>query len=220
MEIGSKNIENSIKCYEYFNTKDKLVIIMELCDMNLLLVLNKRLDEKEKGFNKEEIYEILKRLNNTFKIMKENNIIHRDLKLENILVKYNDKKHEKYAIKLSDYGCSKRLISFSKNCNTHVGTLVYMPPEILKGEEYNYKCDLWSLGIILYRLIFGKLPFKGDKESALINQIDNLWNRLIKEIENKELDDLIKRILEKEPTKRLNWDDYFNHSFFKSFQSK
>ena len=53
---------------------------MELCDKNLLQLLNKRVMEKGKGFSIEEIYEIMEQLNNTFKIMKENNIIHRDLK--------------------------------------------------------------------------------------------------------------------------------------------
>ena len=78
MKICSKNNENSVKCYEYFNNKDNFVIIMELCDENLSELLNKRIDEKGKGFNPEEIYEIMKELNNTFKIMKENNIIHRN----------------------------------------------------------------------------------------------------------------------------------------------
>ena len=137
MKICSKNNVNSVKCYEYFKNEDNFVIIMELCDNNLLELLDKRLDEKETGFSREEIYDIMKQLNNTFKIMKENNIVHRDLKLENILIKYNDKEHKKYIIKLSDYGCSKRLLSLSRNCNTYSGTLLYMSPELLKGKEYN-----------------------------------------------------------------------------------
>ena len=147
MKICSNNNDNSVKCYEYFNNENNFVIIMELCDNNLLQLLNKRIKEKGKGFNIEEIYDIMIQLNNTFKIMKENNIIHRDLKLENILLKYIDK--GKYIIKLSDYGCSKRLISLSRNCNTCSSTLLYMSPELIKGEEFNYKCDLWSIGIII-----------------------------------------------------------------------
>ena len=145
MEICSKNNENSVKCYEYFNNKDNFVIIMELCDLNLLQLLNKRIKEKKKGFNTKEIYEIMKGLNNTFRIMKEKNEIHRNLKLENILIKYNDQEYKKYTIKLSDYGCSKRLNSVSRICNTYIGALIYISPEILKREEYNYKCDLWSI---------------------------------------------------------------------------
>ena len=91
----------------------------------------------------------MNQLNNAFKIMKENKIIHRDLKLENILIKYLENK--KYIIKLADYGSSKRLNSLSKNyCNSNIGTLIYMAPEILNGQKYNYKCDLWSKGVILY----------------------------------------------------------------------
>jgi serine/threonine-protein kinase ULK/ATG1 len=147
--------------------------------------------------------------------MRENNIIHRDLKLENILIKYNDKEHKTYTIKLSDYGCSKRIKSLSINCNTYLGTLVYMAPEILKREEYNSKCDLWSIGIIIYRLIYGKSPYSGENEIALIKNIDKYGNKIIK-IENKELEDLIKKLLEKELSKRIDWDKYFNHIFFKS----
>ena len=217
MKICSKDNNNSVKCYEYFNNKDSFVIIMELCDQNLLQLLNNRLKDKKKGFNSEEIYEIMKGLNNTFKIMKENNIIHRDLKLENILIKYDDKEHKKFKIKLSDYGCSKRLISLSKNCNTHAGTDEYMAPEILNGGEYNYKCDLWSIGIIIYRLIFGKSPYimKAGTENALLNIINKFNNKNFKKTGNGELDDLIKKLLEKDPIKRIGWDEYFNHPFFK-----
>ena len=213
MKKCSNNNNNSVRCYEYFNNKNNFVIIMELCDNNLLQLLNKRIKEKGEGFNIEEIYDIMIQLNNTFKRMKENNIIHRDLKLENILIKYIDK--EKYIIKLSDYGCSKRLISLSRNCNTYSGTLLYMSPEILKGEEYNYKCDLWSIGIIIYRLIYGKSPYIGDKDIALINKIDKLGNKIIK-IENEVLNNLVKRLLEKDPKKRINWEEYFKHPFFEN----
>ena len=181
MKICSNNNNNSVKCYEYFNNKDNFVIIMELCDQNLSKLLNQRFINEKEGFNIEEIYEIMNQLNNTFKIMKKNNIIHRDLKLENILIKYNDKEHKKYTIKLSDYGCSKRMISLSNYGNTlGVGTDFYMAPEILKGEEYNYKADLWSIGIIIYRLYFGKFPFPGEIIQALIKNIENFDNKLIK----------------------------------------
>jgi serine/threonine protein kinase len=81
-----------VKCYEYFNNKENFVIIMELCDKNLSkLLAEKIINNKEEIFNINEILEILKQLNNTFKIMKENKIINRDLKLENILIKYDDK---------------------------------------------------------------------------------------------------------------------------------
>ena len=119
--------DNSVKCYEYFDNNKNFVIIMELCDVNLSQLLMKNLEKYDRGFSVEEIYEIMMQLNNALKIMKNNNIIHRDLKLENILIKYIE--NNKYIIKLADYGSSKRLDSLSKNyCNSKVGTLIYMAP--------------------------------------------------------------------------------------------
>ena len=214
MKICSNNNNNSVKCYEYFYNENYFVIIMELCDKNLSDLLKDKM--KNKGFNIREIFEIMKQLNKALKIMKENNIIHRNLKLENILIKYNDKEHKTFTVKLADYGVSKRLDSFSsKNyCNTKVGTLIYMAPEILVKGNYNYKCDLWSLGIILYRLKFGKSPFFGDTENALINNINEFVNLSLNSSGDEELDDLINKLLEKDYSKRLNWDEYFNHPFF------
>ena len=215
MKICSNKNDNSVKCYEYFNNKENFVIIMELCDQNLEQLLNKKFEIDNKGFNPKEIYEMMKELNNTFKIMEKNKIIHRDLKLENILIKYDDEEHRKYTLKLSDYGCSKRLESLSKYCNTYAGTLAYMSPEILKEEEYNYKSDLWSIGIIIYRLIFGNSPYRGATEKAILSNINNFGKKLLRETENEDLNDLISKLLEKDPLKRISWEDYFNHPFFK-----
>ena len=129
---------NSIKFYEYYDTEKEYAIVMELCGNNLQNILNK----KKEAFNVDEIYDIMSQLNNTFKIMSESNIVHRDLKLENILVKYIDKEKSKFIVKLTDYEVSRKLLSISKKCNTYAGTVLTMAPEILAGEEYDNKCDL------------------------------------------------------------------------------
>ena len=128
--------ENSVKCYEYFYNKNNFVIIMELCDQNLSQLLKDKYLKSDKGFNIEEIYTIMKQLNKGFKVMIENNIIHRDLKLENILIKY--KENKEYIIKLADYGNSKKFdskITSNNYGNSFVGTLHYMAPEILKKKN-------------------------------------------------------------------------------------
>ena len=219
MKICSKNNTNinSVKCYEYFNTINEFVLIMEFCDDNLL---NYAIRIKRE-FTSEEILNVMTQLNNTFKIMKENNIIHRNLKLENILIKYKDKEKKDYTVKLTDYIVSKRLFSLSKKCNTHVGTITTMVPEILEGEgknECNYKCDLWSIGIIIYRLLFKESPYPGLTENEILDKIKKIGTYNLKKTKNKELDNLIQRLLEKNPQNRLDWDEYLNHSFFK--QSK
>ena len=118
---------------------------MELCDNSL----QKILDEKKEGYTCEEIYIIINQLNNTFKIMNENKIIHRDIKLDNIVVKYNNENKNSdinFIVKLTDYGMSKNLINTIGK--TYAGTPLTMAPEILEGEgkvDYDNKCDLWSI---------------------------------------------------------------------------
>ena len=84
--ICSENNENSVKYYESFLTKREFVIVMELYDDDLDKVLRR----KKEGFTPEEVYKIMIQLNHTFKIMKKNYIVHRDIKLSNILIKYKD----------------------------------------------------------------------------------------------------------------------------------
>ena len=89
MKECSYNNINSVKYYEYFYNENEFIIIMELCDDNLSNILIKN----KKGFNPKEIYKIMRQLNFTFKLMSKKNIIHKNLKLENILIKYNEKKN-------------------------------------------------------------------------------------------------------------------------------
>ena len=184
---------------------------MELCDDNLINLLN----TKNTGFNKDEIYDILNQLNNTFKIMWKNNIIHRDLKLENILIKYENKEKSKFIVKLSDYGVSRKMLSLSKKCNTFAGTVLTMSPEIMAGEEYDNECDLWSLGVIIYQLFFKKYPYNGMTDIAIYNQINKLGQKCLLKTGDEKLDDLIRNLLVKDPKKRITWEGYFNHPFFK-----
>ena len=213
MKICSNDNDNSVKIYECFHYENKFILIMELCNTSL----QKILDEKKEGFTCEEIFNIMSQLNNTFKIMNENKIIHRDIKLDNIVVKYNDEnKDSNYIVKLTDYGVSKQLMNSMGK--TFVGTYFTMAPEILGGERgknYDNKCDLWSIGIIMYQLFFKEYPYKGETPVAIYNQIKNCGNKSLKSTQNSKLDNLIKSLLINEPSKRINYDQYFNHPFFK-----
>ena len=200
---------NSIGYSDCYENENEFAIVMELCDENLLSLI-----KRKKEFKKEEIYDILFQLNNIFKLMEEKNIIHRDLKPENILILYLNKEKTRYKIKLSDYSQSKKLTNLKEKCKTITGSMLTMAPEVLNGEEYNYKCDLWSLGIIIYLLVFGKYPYNGDTEIAILNQIDNSGQRLLNHAKDEQLDNLIFSLIVRDPEKRLSWKEYFNHPFF------
>ena len=207
MKICGENNENSIKFYESFETDDEFAIVMELANENLMkFIKNKKLDS-------EEICEILIQLNKTFKIMKEKKIVHRDLKPRNILIKYKDKEQKDFVVKLCDYGISKKTTENTEVKTMNKGTRQYEAPEIMKLEEdhiYSNKCDLWSMGIIIYELYFGEVP---EYNNVILGNIA-LGKKKLKKINDKELEDLINGLLEEDPNKRMSWDEYLNHPFF------
>jgi len=202
--------DNSVKIYDFSDTEKEFIIIMELCDQNLMDILS----DKEKGFNAEEIKCILLQLNNAFRLMKENGILHRDIKTNNILVKYLNEEKTKFKVLLCDYGISRQIESLTRNYMSHVGTHCYTAPEILNDEIYNYKCDLWSLGITIYELYTKELPYEAESEKGLLNQIDEKGKTVLDVIEDDKLKNLLMKLLEKDQKKRISWDDYFNDPFF------
>ena len=203
--------ENTVKLYDYFDTEKYFIIIMELCDNNLFY----ELCNTQSGFNVEQLKDILLQLNNVFKKMHENHISHRDIKIYNILVKYLNKKKTKFKVLLSDYGVSNQLSSMTKNYTTHAGSPIIMAPEILEGEDYNDKCDIWSLGITIYYLHTKDLPYKGKCEAKILKDIKKLGLSVLDRINNQNLKDLLSKMLKIDPNERISWDDYFKHPFFK-----
>jgi len=111
--------------------------------------------------------------------MVDNKMIHRDLKLQNILLKKNENGQNIW--KIVDYGVNKKLLALSEKYYTGlVGTIPYMATEVLSGDKYNNKCDLWSLGIILYNLYFQEVPYKGDISVVILNKIRTSGKTLLK----------------------------------------
>jgi len=203
--------ENSVEIYAYFDTEEAFIIAMELCDNTLF----KELAKTKNGFSSKKIKEILLQLNNVFRKMNDNNIVHRDIKLNNILVKYLNEEKTKFKVLLSDYGVSNQLSSMTKKYRTHAGTQIIMAPEILSGKEYNNKCDLWSLGVNIFQLYTKKPPYSGAYDNVILNQINKLGQSVLNVIKDEKLKDLLSKLLVKEPENRISWEEYFEHDFFK-----
>jgi serine/threonine protein kinase len=97
-------------------------------------------------------------------------VLHRDLKPENILLSNGQ-------AKIADFGLSKVLEDDSKEAaevRTRAGTPYYMAPQILAGEPYNIRCDVWSLGVIFYKVLYGFLPwdtYACDNPAKLLERI-------------------------------------------------
>ena len=199
---------NSIKFIKDFQTQNNYNIIMELCDTDLLCYLY----ERPNPFSSEEIKECFLQLNNAFKKMNENNIIHRDLKLGNVLIKFTDETKTKFIPKLTDYGFSKELNKHNYSQSTHLGTPATMAPEVMMNYQCNNKSDLWSIGVMMYQLYYREVPYEGNTEEEILKKIKS--DTPYKQPEDPNLRDLINRLLVVNFQNRLSWKDYYNHPFF------
>lgn len=144
-------------------------------------------------------------LNYLFK-RKPKTIIHRDLKPSNIMInKYNQPK-------ISDFGVSKLLSSDDLeeyiNHTGETGTYMWMAPEIMKHEPYNYKSDIYSFGLIMYYIWEEKLPYTGNNIQIAFAKVNNTINNLI--IDNCELSELINDCIKHEKTQRPNTEEIIN----------
>ena len=200
--------ENSIKFIKEFATQNNLNIIMELCDTDLLCYLY----ERPKAFSVEEIRDTFSQLNNAFRKMNQNNILHRDLKLGNILIKFTDESKTSFIPKLSDYGFSKELNSYNFSTTTHLGTPATMAPEIMMNRPYDDKSDLWSIGVMMYQLYYREVPYDGQSENEILQQI--MSHKPFKQPEDPNFRDLLNKLLVVDVRKRLSWKEYYNHPFF------
>ena len=211
MVEGEKNENNNtVKFYEFYQNEDEFAVIMELCDDNLLNVFA----SKKEPYSPDEIGEILSQLNNSFKIMNNNKLVHRALNLQNILVKYENKERTKFTIKLKLTDDSSLLDDMPNIQNKiQFKSILFIAPEILKDEKVDEKCDLWSLGEIIYALAFKKHAFNGENENIKLDQIKNFSKNFIGKTGNSDLDDLIRKLLTENPENRLTWNQYFEHRF-------
>ena len=145
--LNSKNIMK----IETISTKEYYYIIMELCPYSLEEYI------LENPISIDDIKEIFIQINNGLKELYDNQIEHSNLKLSNILISFEQ--FNKFLIKLSGFGYKEVL--FSKANDNFL--LLTIAPEILENGNFSLKNDLWSLGIILYYLMFKEYPFNGIK---------------------------------------------------------
>lgn len=119
----------------------------------------------QKRLTELEAIKIFLQLRAGFEVLFEEKILHRDLKPSNILF-HNG------VVKIADFGFCKEMME-NDMAQTMVGSPIYMAPEILKGSVYDHRADIWSLGVILYEMMYGFCPYQENSITKLINLIDN-----------------------------------------------
>jgi calcium-dependent protein kinase len=207
INVKGTNILNIIDFYDD-EKNDCYYFVFEKMDGDLQKMLNTKYSN---GMSSKMIKKIFSQLNSGLEIMIKEGKVHRDLKPSNILYSYIDNKKKDFIIKIGDFGLATDLSTTVKT-GTDCGTNIFKAPEVESG-KFNNKCDLYSIGIILYMLKTGDYIFEGKSIREIIKNQDN--NKLKKDTDDKILNDLIKRLVVADPDKRMNWNDYFNHPFFK-----
>ena len=138
--------------------------------------------------------------------MDKNKIVHRDIKPRNIFIFYKNDEKSEFTVKLGIYLTSDFISN--EYFDLLVGTAEFMAPEI-SNFKYNEKCDLWSLGVIIYLLCFNEFPFHSNYPMFKSPELKTL-----EKSGNEDLDDLISKLLVKDPKERIGWKEYFEHPFF------
>lgn len=190
------------KILETFECDKYIFIIMEyIGGGNLQSFVKKRrkLTEKTAKY-------LFKQIMDAINYMHSQNICHRDIKLENILIDLSS------TIKICDFGVGKFISKDNLILQNQCGTPVYMAPEIFKGEGYiGYPVDIWSAGVSLYLMLTGNIPFNRTEQTTLQYEIMNSPMKPIEEDISNECMDLIYRLLEKDPKKRITSQEVLEH---------
>ena len=155
---------NIIRVYEVYKNKAKIFIVTELCTGGELFDRIKELTR----FTENQAAKYMLEIVSAVKHCHQHGIVHRDLKPENLLFE-NDSPEAK--LKLIDFGTSQ-FFTKERKMRRLIGTYYYMAPEIFAG-EYDEKCDVWSLGIILYIMLCGHPPFTGGTDEEITSRIQN-----------------------------------------------
>ena len=193
-----------------YKTRDYLFFLMEFIDG---ITLRKKIEMKEKdNYDIEEIQFYGAILFSVLNYLQKQRIIHRDFKPDNIMIDTNG------YLKVIDFG----IACYLKNkdyTNTIIGTCHYMSPEVIEGKNYNFNCDYWSIGIILYEFFYGKVPFGYN-----IKEVNKIYKEILEskihfpsnKYEN--FNNLILNLLDKNVKNRItNFKGIKAHKFFKNF---
>jgi hypothetical protein len=200
--------ENIVQYIDNFETPEYIYIITEYLKGGDLI---NYLDFNNFTLHENRAKHIVKQIALGVEYLHYYGIIHRDLKPLNILVS-DLSPYPK--VKIIDFGLSK-MSGFNEVSNEVLGTVHFSAPEVLQRKGYNCKIDLWSLGVLLYFLILGKLPFDDDYENEMgvVNTILR-GEYIMPKLLNFDVKSLISCCLEKDADKRISIKDFLDHSWF------
>ena len=211
----SKNI---LKIYDCFETEKNFIVEQESYEINLFEYIKENGPAQDNlPFFKKVFLEVAKAL----KLIHKKGIMHRCIRTNHIFLvnKENEDNNDlEYSVKLGGFNFA---IYIKDNNSEPLDTIFYTAPEIINGEEYNENCDLWSFGITLYQLYFGKFPY-GFKPSKymVIKILSDEEDFKYEKTNLPALDDIFNGLLQINPKKRLTHEQFFDLVFNYDFMDK
>lgn len=206
---------NIVECYDVIKTNTNIYIFMEYCDSgDLRNILRKPIKEKYTQF-------YFSQLANGLKYLDQNNIIHRDIKPRNILLT-----NKRRVLKIADFGFAKQSKEISLY-DTICGSPMYMAPEILDrgNEKYDGRTDLWSIGMILYEMLYAVHPYQACKSIPELQQQNKSDTQILIPPDNNTNGDvsdeclsLLRNLLQKSANNRITWPEFFDHPWLNLYQ--
>ncbi|KAJ6871742.1 hypothetical protein NC652_037180 [Populus alba x Populus x berolinensis] len=202
------NHPNIIRLHDIIEAPGRIHIVLEFCrggDLSMYIQRHGRVPEAIANH-------FMQQLAAGLQILRDNNLIHRDLKPQNLLLSTSD---DNAVLKIADFGFARSLQPRGL-AETLCGSPLYMAPEIMQLQKYDAKADLWSVGAILFQLVTGKTPFTGNNQIQLLQNIVKS-TQLQFPLDNKDLSadckDLCQKLLRRSPVERLTFEEFFNHPF-------
>ena len=200
---------NVVRLFSHFEDDNYCYFIMEFVQKGNIYSLISQ--DKTKRLSNNLIANLMKDVISAVYFLHKMNppIIHRDIKPENVLLA------EGNVAKLTDFGWSNYMQDDEKR-TTVCGTPIYLAPEIIDETGHDEKVDVWCIGILLFELSTGNIPFLGNNIETLKSNIRNMnisWPRDI----NPEIKNLISKILKYDPKARISIPEILNHSFFTTY---
>ena len=219
------NHPNILKFYEIKENDNKIFIVEEYFYESLECFFERN---KIKYISEESVQYIMRQIVDAIKYLHNKKIIHRNLNLENIAISYDDENNKinnnimKAKIKIINF-TSARYLNKGEMAYIELGSPLYMEPSILfklrgipeyKDKGYDEKADIWSIGIIFYQLLTGKMPFEADDMQELVEKTEK-GNYYVPTAISKEAFSFLNCMLQFDPKKRTSIDILYNHDFLR-----